>query len=229
MPSTGWCSIALDGGRLRHGGRFGVYRVHVRLARPSGSPRLSVSLCPGIHHSSHGRRPAHSFSGHEYGRRPAADGIRTASVVSRTFGDGRRSTDLSNRSTRDAHAGAGRSHSDGTPVRARGGAGPKAWRAVRQALFDHAFTGIEAADYWDAVYTDTHAGLQVVVRSRANLTDLVVYTPPDHSAVCLEPYSCATDAFNLEARGIAAGMVRLAPGDSWSTAVDILVRTAAGT
>ncbi|NLN27084.1 MAG: aldose 1-epimerase [Firmicutes bacterium] len=112
---------------------------------------------------------------------------------------------------------------------------PEAERDLRRGVqlgrlfFDHAFTGIEAADYWDAVYTDTHAGLQVVVRSRANLTDLVVYTPPDHSAVCLEPYSCATDAFNLEARGIAAGMVRLAPGDSWSTAVDILVRTAAGT
>lgn len=95
-------------------------------------------------------------------------------------------------------------------------------------LFDHAYIGITDTEPWEATYTDRRAGLAIVVRSHPNLGELVVYTPPDHSAVCLEPYSCATDAFNLEARGISAGMHCLAPGDSWSTRVDILLRTVDG-
>lgn len=109
---------------------------------------------------------------------------------------------------------------------------PEKKRDLRQGihlgelLFDHAYTGIDGAEYWDAIYTDPQAGLKIIVRSRLNLQDLVVYTPPDHSAVCLEPYSCATNAFNLEAEGISAGMQTLAPGETWETAVDILVHAA---
>ena len=43
-----------------------------------------------------------------------------------------------------------------------------------------------------------------------------VYTPPQ--AICLEPQTCAPDAFNLSGRGIDAGMRVVAPGAPLITA-----------
>ena len=42
--------------------------------------------------------------------------------------------------------------------------------------------------------------------------ELVAFTPPHRKAICLEPYTCTTDAVNLQARGIDAGWRMLAPG-----------------
>jgi aldose 1-epimerase len=44
---------------------------------------------------------------------------------------------------------------------------------------------------------------------------LVAFTPPHRQAVCLEPYTCTTDALNLQQQGLAAGLLVLAPGASW--------------
>jgi aldose 1-epimerase len=43
--------------------------------------------------------------------------------------------------------------------------------------------------------------------------ELVVFTPPHRKAICLEPYTCVTDAVNLQAQGIDAGWRVLAPGN----------------
>jgi len=44
------------------------------------------------------------------------------------------------------------------------------------------------------------------MRSSANVTHAVVYTPKH--AVCIEPQTCAPDAFNLAAQGVeGAGLV----------------------
>jgi galactose mutarotase-like enzyme len=44
-----------------------------------------------------------------------------------------------------------------------------------------------------------------------NVTHAVVYTPA--RAVCIEPQTCAIDAFNLEAQGIeGAGAIVVEPG-----------------
>ena len=40
-------------------------------------------------------------------------------------------------------------------------------------------------------------------------------------AFCVEPYTCATDAVNLEARGVPAGWVTLAPGATWAANVEL--------
>jgi hypothetical protein len=42
--------------------------------------------------------------------------------------------------------------------------------------------------------------------------------------VSIEPYTCATDALNLQARGIDAGLLRLAPGEHWSAGYTIALR-----
>lgn len=44
--------------------------------------------------------------------------------------------------------------------------------------------------------------------------EMVAFTPPHRKAVCLEPYTCTTDAINLQARGIDAGWRVLAPGET---------------
>jgi aldose 1-epimerase len=44
---------------------------------------------------------------------------------------------------------------------------------------------------------------------------LVGFTPPHREAICFEPYTCATDAINLQERGVDAGLLVLAPGEQW--------------
>ena len=53
--------------------------------------------------------------------------------------------------------------------------------------------------------------------------DLVVYTPAHRQAFCIEPYTCVTDAVNLQADGIDAGWHVLQPGVCWSAIVELRV------
>jgi aldose 1-epimerase len=45
--------------------------------------------------------------------------------------------------------------------------------------------------------------------------DYLIFTPPHREAVCLEPYTCITDAINLQPQGIDAGLLVLPPGEAW--------------
>ncbi len=51
--------------------------------------------------------------------------------------------------------------------------------------------------------------------------ELVLFTPPHREAICLEPYTCTTDAINLQERGIDAGLRVLEPGEHWRGAIEI--------
>src|SRR5262249_26388596 len=53
--------------------------------------------------------------------------------------------------------------------------------------------------------------------------ELVVFTPPHGRAMCLEPYTCTTDAINLQRRGVDAGLLVLPAGGSWSAVVALVV------
>jgi aldose 1-epimerase len=68
---------------------------------------------------------------------------------------------------------------------------------------------------------DPQAGLQVVQLFPGAFRELVVFTPPWTHAVCLEPYTCVTDAVNLQSAGIDAGLRTLDPGESFRTAITI--------
>jgi aldose 1-epimerase len=57
----------------------------------------------------------------------------------------------------------------------------------------------------------------------AAFRELVAFTPPHRQAICLEPYTCTTDAANLEARGVDAGWRSLAPGQTWSAVFEMAV------
>jgi aldose 1-epimerase len=51
--------------------------------------------------------------------------------------------------------------------------------------------------------------------------ELVVFTPPHREAFCVEPYTCATDAINVQARGVEAGWLVLAPAATWTSVVEL--------
>lgn len=59
----------------------------------------------------------------------------------------------------------------------------------------------------------------------ADFRELVLFTPPHRDAICLEPYTCTTDAINLSARGIDAGWRILAPGEHWRGIVEMHLAT----
>jgi aldose 1-epimerase len=81
---------------------------------------------------------------------------------------------------------------------------------------DDIYTGVvpDADGLARAAITDPERGEAIVVEfDPRDLPDVVVYTPPaPRRAVCIEPQSCPTDAFNLAARGIDAHVRRLEPG-----------------
>jgi aldose 1-epimerase len=41
--------------------------------------------------------------------------------------------------------------------------------------------------------------------------------------MCLEPYTCTTDAINLQQRGVDAGLIVLPPDGLWAATIDLVV------
>ena len=68
---------------------------------------------------------------------------------------------------------------------------------------------------------DPSLKIAIEVRADAAFGDFVVFAPPNNPVVALEPYTCAPDAFNLSARGVAAGMRELAPGQTFKLGFEI--------
>jgi aldose 1-epimerase len=66
-------------------------------------------------------------------------------------------------------------------------------------------------------------GAELVVRGAQDFREVVVFTPPHRAAFCIEPYTCTTDAVNLQARGVDAGWRVLAPGAKWQGDVELEV------
>ncbi|MCA9071433.1 MAG: aldose 1-epimerase [Planctomycetaceae bacterium] len=70
---------------------------------------------------------------------------------------------------------------------------------------------------------DESAGLQLEQISDSVFQELVVYVPPGRAAVCLEPYTCVTDAINLETQDFKTGWQVLPPGETWESQIAIRV------
>ena len=73
---------------------------------------------------------------------------------------------------------------------------------------------------------DDEGGTETVVEfSPERLPHVVVYTPPaPRQAVCVEPNSCPTDAFNLQERGIESDVIALDAGEEVRFEIDIYTR-----
>jgi aldose 1-epimerase len=58
--------------------------------------------------------------------------------------------------------------------------------------------------------------------------DVVVYTPSaPRQAICIEPYTCPTDAFNLHDRGIECNLVVLQPKEQIRYKISIYAQMSA--
>lgn len=93
------------------------------------------------------------------------------------------------------------------------------WLAGKQPFselkFDDVFTGLTFEDGWCRCrLIDRELGVTVRFHFDKWFRELVIYTPPTRRAISLEPYTCVTDAVNLQPRGIDAGLRVLMPGES---------------
>jgi aldose 1-epimerase len=89
-------------------------------------------------------------------------------------------------------------------------------RDLNGLVLDDIYSGLSAtaAAVTECRLTDETEGVETVVEfSPRQFPFVVVYTPPaPRPAICIEPNSCPTDAFNLEQRGIPSNVLTLAPG-----------------
>lgn len=107
------------------------------------------------------------------------------------------------------------------------------WHALDGNEYDDVFTGvIRRADGWIAAAVRyPSAGLELHVEASRAFREWCVFAPNNRPVVVLEPYTCATNAVNLEREptqragsGIDAGLIVLEPGDSWTAEVRISLR-----
>lgn len=90
--------------------------------------------------------------------------------------------------------------------------------ALADRFYDDVWSGVTFdADGWSrCFFADPDAGVQIVVEADSAFREWVLYAPDNRPVVCFEPYTCTTDAVNLQARGIDAGLDILEPGASLS-------------
>ncbi len=89
---------------------------------------------------------------------------------------------------------------------------------------DHVFTGVQLVDGVSrCIIENRDTGHGMVMESDAQFRELVVYTPPGRDAICFEPYTCPTDAINLEVKGIPAGVIVLSPDETFSATIRIML------
>lgn len=69
---------------------------------------------------------------------------------------------------------------------------------------------------------DPAAQVAAAVEASAGFNTWVVYSPPGRNALCLEPWTCTANAFNLHEAGYEnSGLILLEPGGSWQGAIVI--------
>ena len=91
--------------------------------------------------------------------------------------------------------------------------------------FDNVFTGWQTdGQTLKCSIADEESGIELTQACDARLfREAVVFTPPDRAAVCLEPYTCVTDAVNLQHNDLNTGWQVLDPGNAIETWVAIQV------
>lgn len=111
----------------------------------------------------------------------------------------------------------------GTTFPASGALDLRNGQPFANAELDHVFTDVQLTDGISRCIIDNRdTGRGMILESDAQFRELVVYTPPGRPSICFEPYTCPTDAINLEAKGIPAGVIILSPDETFSATVRII-------
>ena len=95
---------------------------------------------------------------------------------------------------------------------------------LEELEFDDVFTDlIFESNVTRTILNDTKAKIRIIVEADTLFREIVVYTPPRPS-VCLEPYTCVTDAVNLHSKVIDAGLRILKSGETLHGKIRIIPR-----
>lgn len=88
--------------------------------------------------------------------------------------------------------------------------------ALGERHYDDVWSGVRFDDDgWSRChFEDPDAGVQIVVEADSAFREWVLFAPDSRPVVCFEPYTCTTDAVNLQDRGVDAGLTVLEPGES---------------
>lgn len=85
--------------------------------------------------------------------------------------------------------------------------------------YDDVYAGLTGGGPSHSMMADPGTGIEIVVIADSSFRELVIYAPGERDVVCIEPYTCTTDAFNLAERGVDSGMTVLKPGESYESTV----------
>jgi aldose 1-epimerase len=97
--------------------------------------------------------------------------------------------------------------------------------ALDNREYDDVLTDIErTADGSACLMRDPSVPLDILIHADAGFREWVLYAPLKRATVCLEPYTCTTNAINLQPQGIDAGLLTLKPGERWTGIVTISTR-----
>ena len=88
---------------------------------------------------------------------------------------------------------------------------------LAECFFDHVFTQVvHQEDGWSSGgLRDKDSGLEMVLAADGGFREWVLYAPLDRRVIALEPYTCVTDAVNLQEKGVDAGLIALPAGETW--------------
>ncbi len=88
-------------------------------------------------------------------------------------------------------------------------------KPIKGLKLDDVLTGLPGEEGHACRLVDENLGTELQIQIDRNFRELVVFTPPgDPGVIAVEPYTQTTDAINLQAQGIDAGLRVLAPGAS---------------
>lgn len=76
---------------------------------------------------------------------------------------------------------------------------------------------------WRGTVRDAASQAELRLFCSPAFRELVAFTPSHRRAVCLEPYTCTTDAINLQDAGVEAGWQVLPSGGTWQGVVELRV------
>lgn len=90
--------------------------------------------------------------------------------------------------------------------------------------FDNMYRLAERAGEMATTLSDPTCDWQITQTfSGRDFPNLVIYTPGHRQAICMEPYSCAADPFQLEELGIDSGLRILEPGQGHATRITLAI------
>jgi aldose 1-epimerase len=106
--------------------------------------------------------------------------------------------------------------------KARGAYDLRGGRPLEGMSFDDVFTGLGGGET-RSVVDDRSKKVRLVIESGPEFREMVVFTPPGRNAIAIEPYTCTTDAVNLERGGVDAGLIVLDPGGEFTGSMKIFI------